>query len=209
MAAETTQIPPSIIAIVAGLVGSILTISFGKVLDLVQKRQEHRYSLQRAFFEKRIEAAEALVGNMRRAISFLEGISVICKRVTDLAITDLSSELLKGQLQILSSQAQTMMQQTKENYYAAPLYFDMEQLDRINSIVYDKILTLCLMMGLIDMMIKRHAARSDNPSKEDSEDIIHKFGELFDGIVVTLESSKDAMAKFVRDLRDEMKEYKP
>ena len=47
------QIPSSILALLAALLGSILTIGIGKVLDLIQKRQEHKYSLQKIFFEKK------------------------------------------------------------------------------------------------------------------------------------------------------------
>lgn len=207
MAAESTRIPPSIIAIAAGLAGSILTIAIGKALDLIQKRQEHKYSLQKAFFEKRLEVAEALVGNLRKAIDFLEASSAILRKTPDFVTTDKSREFLEVRMQALTSQAQTMVQQTKECYYAAPLYFDTEKLDRVGSLCNEKILNCFLMIGLLYK--KLHAVGSDNPSKEDLEVIIHQFGELLKDIMATIESSKAAMVKFVHDFRDEMKEYKP
>jgi hypothetical protein len=42
-----------------------------------------------------------------------------------------------------------MVQQTKECYYAAPLYFDTEKLDRVSSLCNEKILNSILMIGLL------------------------------------------------------------
>lgn len=150
------------------------------------------------------------MGNLRREIDCLEATSAILRGTPDLFTTDKSRELMEVRMQALTSQAQTMVQQIKECYYAAPLYFDTEELDRVSSLCNEKMLNSILMIGLIDKNKKFHAfVGSDNPSKEDFEVIIHQVGELFKDIMATVESSKAVMVKFVHDRRDEMKEYKP
>lgn len=47
--------------LVAGLLGAVVTIIVTRVLDLIQKSKEHKYSLQKLFFEKKLQAAEASV----------------------------------------------------------------------------------------------------------------------------------------------------
>jgi hypothetical protein len=103
MAAESTQIPPSMIAIAAGLAGSILTIAIDKELDFIQKRQEHKYFLKKTFFEKRLEIAEALAGNLRKAIDFLEASNAILRNIPDFVTTDKSREFLEVRMQALTS----------------------------------------------------------------------------------------------------------
>lgn len=49
------------LALFSGLVGSILTVTIGKILELVQESKKHKYSLKRVFFEKKLASLEAAV----------------------------------------------------------------------------------------------------------------------------------------------------
>lgn len=48
-------------AVLGGLIGSLATIAITKLLELLQKSKEHKYSLQKAFFVKKLETAEVAV----------------------------------------------------------------------------------------------------------------------------------------------------
>lgn len=48
-------------ALLAGLIGSLITIVATKLLEILQRSREHKYSLQRALFEKKLQSAEAAV----------------------------------------------------------------------------------------------------------------------------------------------------
>ncbi len=207
MAAESIQIPPSVIAVAAGLAGSILTIVFSKALDFIQKRQEHKYSLQKVFFEKKMGVAEVIVANFRKTIDLMEATSPILRKIHDPVTTDQSRKLLESLMQALTSQARKMLQETEECYYAAPLYFDTENLDRVRSLLNEKIADSLVLFGLLGK--KLDAVGAVNVSTEDLEVIICQFSELLKDIMATLESSKLVMGKFVHDLRDEMEKYKP
>ena len=57
---ETSNIY-TIYAIIGGLIGSVLTVIISKILDIMQQSREHRYSIQKTFFTKKLEVAEAAV----------------------------------------------------------------------------------------------------------------------------------------------------
>jgi hypothetical protein len=48
-------------ALLAGLISSLITIVATKLLEIFQKSREHKYSLKRALFEKKLQSAEAAV----------------------------------------------------------------------------------------------------------------------------------------------------
>jgi hypothetical protein len=56
-------------AIMGGLVGSIFTVIITKILEIIQKSKEHKYSLQKTFFEKKLQSAEAAVAQWYLAAS--------------------------------------------------------------------------------------------------------------------------------------------
>lgn len=47
--------------ILGGLIGSTLTVIISKLLELFQKSKEHKFTLQKIFFEKKLLAAEATI----------------------------------------------------------------------------------------------------------------------------------------------------
>jgi hypothetical protein len=57
--------------IIAGLIGSIVTVVATKVLEMVQGAREHRYSLEKAFFDGKLEAAQSLVSQISQIIQSL------------------------------------------------------------------------------------------------------------------------------------------
>jgi hypothetical protein len=118
------QVPTSTIAIIvtlAALLSSIFTVTLGKILDLIQKHQEHKYSLQKAFFEKKLKTEEAIVSLTQKAISFLGSTSTILTNIPNIFTTPGPGSFLMSQLQILSSQIPKFMQDVNEYVWVAPL----------------------------------------------------------------------------------------
>jgi primosomal protein N'' len=48
-------------SILGGLIGSLITVIVTKLLDMLQKANEHDYPLRKAFFKKKLVAAESAV----------------------------------------------------------------------------------------------------------------------------------------------------
>ena len=62
-------------AILGGLIGSIITVVIGKVLDLIQQSKQHKYSIQKTFFTKKLEVADAAVSQWYLSANLLGSIA--------------------------------------------------------------------------------------------------------------------------------------
>jgi hypothetical protein len=71
----------STITLLSGVLGSILTIVLTKVLDLFQKSKEHKYSLQKAFFERKLNAAETATIQFQILANACFSLSVLFERL--------------------------------------------------------------------------------------------------------------------------------
>ncbi|MBP8115613.1 MAG: hypothetical protein KAY50_09670 [Chitinophagaceae bacterium] len=52
------------IAIISGLLSSLSTILVTKLLDIFQNKKQHRYNIEKLYFEKKIAAAELIVSQL-------------------------------------------------------------------------------------------------------------------------------------------------
>lgn len=207
MPPENMQLSSSIIALLSGLVGSILTIAVSKVLDLIQKRQEHKYALRKAFFEKKLQVAEAMVGNLQKTINIFRPLSTVLRKIPDFVTQGTPRDFLESQMQTISSQAQKILQETGDCSYAAQLYFDVGKLNNIISLCYEKMLNCAIMYALLEK--KARSITPESVSKTDLEEIVNQYSELLKDMTLTIDSLKTSMDTFISAIRDEMKEYEP
>jgi hypothetical protein len=118
----------AIVATLAALLGSIFTGAIGKILDLIQKNQEHKYSLQKAFFEKKLKVGEALVTYTRKTMGLVGPMNILLKKTPDLATLPKGPvnipDFVQAEIERLSSQLKTLVQEIDDSIYAADLYFD-------------------------------------------------------------------------------------
>lgn len=67
--------------ILGGLIGSILTVVVTKLLEILQKSKEHKYTLQKSFFEKKLLAAEATITQYTILSNALTNLAVLYERI--------------------------------------------------------------------------------------------------------------------------------
>lgn len=67
--------------ILGGLIGSIITVVVTKLLEILQKSKEHKYSLQKSFFEKKLAAAEATITQYTILSGALVNLSILYGRI--------------------------------------------------------------------------------------------------------------------------------
>lgn len=70
-------------AIIGGIIGSVITILLSKVLDMIQKSKEHKYNLSTIYFEKKLNALEALASKYYRINVALRGMSVMLEKIEE------------------------------------------------------------------------------------------------------------------------------
>ena len=207
---DIMQVSPSIITIIAilgGLLGSILTVAIGKILDLIQKRQEQKYSLQKAFFEKKLRVAEAIAGKCQKTIDVLGPISKILTKMLDSSTTFESKVFLISEMKtFLSSQPQKIQQDTDDYIYAASLYFDRLKLDPVTIPFYEKVFN-----SLVTFLLLAEKAKTLTPDTPETEreKIRGETIQSIADIKSDIDSVRTMIDKLVYQLRDEMKRYEP
>jgi len=74
---------PTSIALIAGLLSSLFTVFVTKLLDLFQNKKQHRYNIERLYFEKKINAAELIVSQMTILSGALMHIIILFERLKE------------------------------------------------------------------------------------------------------------------------------
>jgi hypothetical protein len=200
------QMSSSVLALLAALFSSILTLGIGKVLDLIQKRQEHQYSLQKIFFEKKIKVAEAVVSNLQKGLNVLQPISTILAKVPDLSTIAETGSFLTSHFQTLSSQIQSIPQETTDYIQAASLYFDETKLKPGGMPSYEEVFNSLLKLPVL--LARANALTPDTPAierekiKDETIKVLMEFKSHIDSLRAMIE-------KIIHNLRDEMKKYEP
>jgi hypothetical protein len=111
--------------ITSGLIGALATIFLTKIFELIQKSKEHKYALQKAFFERKINAGEIAVAQW----TILRSSMIALSTLTDKAL-EISSELGEEVSQELYSDLNKKIKEAQTATYhlanAVYFYFDIE-----------------------------------------------------------------------------------
>lgn len=124
------------IGILGGLIGSIITVVVTKLLDIFQKSKEHKYTLERSFFEKKLLAAEATITQYTILSTALTNLTVLYERILN------ESNEMEDYLQDTLHQ-QSMQQLEIANNASfivansVTLYFDLDAQFSQNQIIRD------------------------------------------------------------------------
>jgi hypothetical protein len=111
------------LALLSGLVGSVLTVFVTKILDIVQKRQEHRHSLQKLFFEKKLQAADSAMALFSNVSTAAKATKTLFELITDERL--LTSKFYIG---LLFNEIQSIVEKFRiHDISSLPLCFDLEK----------------------------------------------------------------------------------
>lgn len=79
-------------AILGGLIGSIATVLITKILELIQKSKEHKYSLQKEFFLKKLASTESAVTQLYILLASIEALARMYERKIEVLERDYDLE---------------------------------------------------------------------------------------------------------------------
>jgi Holliday junction resolvasome RuvABC endonuclease subunit len=71
------------IALISGLLSSLSTIFATKLLDIFQNKKQHRYSIEKLYFEKKINAAELIVSQLTILSGAIMHCSILFERLKE------------------------------------------------------------------------------------------------------------------------------
>ena len=118
----------SINVVLAGLIGSILTVVATKILEIIQENRRHKYSLRKIFFEKKIRAIEAAVADWYSFASTFGCLKVLYEQVSD-ERQEFAPEVFKYINDNLSNQIQRISQSSNKRSNTISLYLDIKDWD--------------------------------------------------------------------------------
>lgn len=122
--------------ILGGLIGSILTVVVTKLLEILQKSKEHKYTLEKSFFEKKLLAAEATITQYTILSNALTNLAVLYERI------NIETNEMEDYLQnTLHQQAMQQLEVANNASFivanSVTLYFDLNTQFNQNQIIRD------------------------------------------------------------------------
>lgn len=124
------------VGILGGLIGSIVTVIITKLLDILQKSKEHKYTLERSFFERKLLAAEATITQYTILSTALANMTVLYERILN------ESNEMEDLLQdTLHQQAMQQLEIANNASFivanSVTLYFDLNSQFNQNQVIRD------------------------------------------------------------------------
>ena len=200
--------------LLGGLIGSLLTVVATKLLDLFQKSKEHKYSLQSAYFVKKIQAAEAAVSQWYIYAASSGGLSTLYEQLAvdknfELEVFNAMNTAFLAQL--------NKVQEASITAHSFLLYFDVDHDEFWNNEAMKKYLSLLSSIQALNIrhqvwlqVLDKHKGTPEEQIITQELDRVWKearplVGEL--GIVV--DQMRSGAIKLLGQARQEMKKYEP
>jgi len=143
-------------AIIGGIIGSIFTVLISKILDIFQKSKDHKYSLEKIFFEKKLYAAEVTITQYTIFSSAISNFSILFERIQKEA-TSMEQRLQDAIYNQAMSQIKIADQASFVLSNSIQLYFDLKTQFDQNKIINE----FFNQIGQIQILVDRNAGEED------------------------------------------------
>lgn len=204
----------SVEVILAGLIGSIVTVIVTKVLDMIQKQKEYKYSLYKYFFERKIQAAEAAVSKWYSTASSLGSLSILYEQMSS-GERELDYEIFMMMNDAFSSQLEQISKASSEISNTIFLYFDIEDTTFWDYEPFRKFLGCLSSIKSLDIPMKValnfYDKYKETERKEfawsEVERISKQYKPHFEELSSILDKAQREIVNLLRKVRLEMKKY--
>lgn len=137
------------LAILGGLIGSIVTVVVTKLLEIFQASKSHKYELDRIFFEKKLAAAELAMTQYTILSNSLINLAVLFERANN------ESNPIEDYLQTHLHQQATQQIELANNASfiisnSIALYFDIKSQFNQNEVISDFLALLASLQPLLE-----------------------------------------------------------
>lgn len=199
--------------ILGGLIGSILTVVVTKFLDIFQKSKEHKYTLQRSFFEKKLLAAEATITQYTILSNALTNLAVLYERI--------DYEYNEAEEQLQDTLHQQAMQQLEVANNASfivansvMLYFDLDSHFNQNQIIkdfYNLLSSIQTLTETRDNTLKHYESVIGTDFEEAAYQLFNESDQRLNNLMHSISSSYNAfnnqLINVIEQIRNEMKKF--
>jgi len=200
--------------LIGGLVGSLLTIIAVKALDVAQKRREHRFALQKSYFQKKLQAAETALAKWDSTASALSGLIALYERIVTKE-KELEYDLFRMSSEAFSAQLKDIAQASNEIANIVLLYFDTDDTATLNSEAFKKFLDRLSSIKSLDIPMRfaldfyekfRGSSHEDEAWRE-VERIVKEYQACLKDLSSLLNGAHREMVDLIGRTRKAMKKY--
>ena len=200
-------------ALLAGLIGSILTVFITKVFEIIQKSREHKYSLQKAFFTKKLESAEAAVSQWYITASAIGALAKLYEKapILDEGLEPQVFELMNATFAAKLNKVEELSNQVAHSFL---LYFDVDESFWENEsiqIYYSKLSSVKTLASSLNILYEFEAKKKGEESraffKQKIEELTDQIRPELSALSSVMEEFRVSTIKLLKEVRNEMKKY--
>lgn len=203
-------------ALIGGLVGSLLTIVVSRLFTVMQKSRDHRFALERSFFERKLQAGENAMSQWHATASLLNGIMALYERIT-IRERELEYELFRVTNDSLITQWQKVSQTVHDLANTIVLYFDTDENTYITGDQFKKLLERLASIRSLDVSLKFaldlydkfKGSRQEEIAWNEVKRIIEEYQSNLVEITYLFNEAQKEMVDVLQKMRKEVKKFEP
>lgn len=199
--------------ILGGLIGSILTVVVTKLLEIFQKSKEHKYTLQKSFFEKKLIAAEAAITQYTILSTALTNLAVLYERIHNEA-----NEVEDYLQNTLNQQAMQLLEVANNASFivanSITLYFDLETQFNQNQIIrnfYNLLGGIQTLTENRDITLRHYESVIGTDLEEPASQLFLQSDQQLNDLMQSISSSyisfNNQLMNVIGQIRNEMKKF--
>lgn len=204
----------SVLALLAGLVGSILTVLITKIFDLFQKKNEFKYILKKEYFNKKINSLERASIQYNLLIGSIGNLAKLFLVISSKEI-NLEKNVLKNFKDSIDKQIEKVSQSVNDIGLAIFNYIDLEQKDYYNFQKVEELLLLIGRIGMVNKKIHFLTESLNNCGNKIDEDKLKKeidldkleMQTLVQDLSIKLEALKEIFFTIQNKIRNDLKKF--
>lgn len=206
----------SLDALLGGLIGSVLTVIARELLELFRDSKQHKYSLQKHYFEKKLRVAEAASSAWFKTARSFSGLESLYEQLSLDKKQQIDEEVFHTIHDNFSQELNKHIKETDEIANSIFLYFDIDDSEYFETESLTKLVeSLSKIKSLNDKLnmlfdVEERVGDSANDSLQ--QEIIktkEAMREEFGNYVLVLKKAKDTSLKLLKKARQEIKKHEP
>lgn len=200
-------------AILGGLIGSVGTVVFSKLLEIFQLSKQHKYSLQKLFFEKKLAAAEATITQNTILSIAIMNLAILYERINN-DPTDFENYISENLGAQVYEQLKIANNASLSVASSVTLYFDLEIKFNKNQVIRE-FYNLLGRMGLLteakdlayENYVKLIGTKNEQIALVQYDKTLNEVNTLMNSISEAYSKFDTLLNNIISQIRDDMRKF--
>lgn len=201
------------VGILGGLIGSILTVLINKGFEMLQKSKEHKYHLQKTFFENKLRAAEAAVSQWTNVATSTGSLATLYNRMKE--TDDFNPTIFQTFNDQYSAQINNAVNATGLIASSILLYFDIDQDsfwdNKPLETLFESLSNIQNLSEQLDLLYDQQArvvgTEYEGIVQKEIDRLFEEAKKELENLSKVIEDARIEMVKYIGSVRDEMKKF--